>query len=156
MHRPSLEGLEKIDYEVELEAQRVKGHDFFCGLTFPVGEDYCSLILGGWGGGLTGLSSLGFLDAANNDTAEWVNYKNGRWYKVRLRVTKKRIGVWIDGEEVVDASVGGRKISIRIEVEPSKPFGIAAFTTEAAIRNIRIRKLRPEEAKKYEAEAYEF
>ena len=32
-------------------------------------------------------------------------------------------------------------ISIRIEVEESKPFGIASYATKAALRNIRIRRL---------------
>ena len=38
-----------MDYELRLEAKRVEGGDFFCGLTFPVGKEYCTLILGGWG-----------------------------------------------------------------------------------------------------------
>ena len=45
-------------YELTLEARRVDGNDFFCGLTFPVGDECCSLILGGWGGSITGLSSI--------------------------------------------------------------------------------------------------
>jgi hypothetical protein len=45
----------KQNFEVALEARRVEGSDFFCGLTFPVGESHCSLILGGWGGGVVGL-----------------------------------------------------------------------------------------------------
>ncbi|MHC4072135.1 MAG: LamG domain-containing protein [Planctomycetota bacterium] len=40
----------KTNYEITLEAMRVDGSDFFCGLTFPVGENFCSLVLGGWGG----------------------------------------------------------------------------------------------------------
>jgi len=40
----------RMDYEVEYEGRRVDGTDFFCGLTFPVGKEHCSLILGGWGG----------------------------------------------------------------------------------------------------------
>ena len=152
MHRPSLEGLETSDYEVEFEAQRAEGYDFFCALTFPVGKDFCTLVMGGWGGGVTGLSSLGGFDAANNDTSVWFNYENGRWYQVRLRVTRTRIGAWIDGEPVVDAAVSGRKIGIRIEVEPSRPFGIATFSTTGGIRNIRIRKMKPDKAKRYAAD----
>ena len=53
-------------YEIALEARRVEGHDFFCGLTFPVGDDPCSLILGGWGGGVVGLSSIDGEDAAHD------------------------------------------------------------------------------------------
>ena len=40
----------KVNYEVSLEAMRVAGEDFFCGLTFPVGDSFASLIVGGWGG----------------------------------------------------------------------------------------------------------
>jgi hypothetical protein len=51
------------DYEIELQAMRLAGSDFFCGLMFPVQTDHCSLIVGGWGGALVGLSSLNFHDA---------------------------------------------------------------------------------------------
>ena len=42
------------NYEIEFEAQRAAGSDFFVGLTFPVKKSSCSLILGGWGGGVLG------------------------------------------------------------------------------------------------------
>jgi hypothetical protein len=34
-------------YEVNLDAKRVAGNDFFCGITFPVNDRFCSLIVGG-------------------------------------------------------------------------------------------------------------
>ncbi|MEZ5299675.1 MAG: hypothetical protein R3F11_03245 [Verrucomicrobiales bacterium] len=34
---PGGEALPADGYEIELEARRVSGSDFFCGLTFPVG-----------------------------------------------------------------------------------------------------------------------
>jgi hypothetical protein len=45
------EELPQDDYELSFEARRISGSDIFCGLTFPVGNSHCSLILGGWGGG---------------------------------------------------------------------------------------------------------
>src|SRR4051794_18044919 len=39
-----------VDYEVTFEARKVEGSDFFCTTTFPVQGDYCSLVVGGWGG----------------------------------------------------------------------------------------------------------
>ena len=45
----------KMNYEVALDAARVMGSDFFCGLTVPVGDSFCSLIVGGWGGSLVGI-----------------------------------------------------------------------------------------------------
>lgn len=133
--------LPKINYEVELEAQRVDGSDFFCGLTFPVKNNPCSLIVGGWGGGVCGLSSIDDMDASENDTTSYETFKNKTWYKIRLKVTDKKIEAWIDGKPIVDQDLEGKKIGIRYEVEPSKPFGFSCWQTTAALRNIRIRSL---------------
>jgi hypothetical protein len=130
----------RMNYEVELQAMRVDGSDFFCGLTFPVGPDPCSLIVGGWGGGVVGLSSLDGQDAANNETAQYLSFEKGRWYKIRLRVLPDKIQAWIDDEKIVDAVTTDRKISIRPEVELSLPFGFSTWSTTGALRNIRIRK----------------
>jgi hypothetical protein len=130
-----------MNYEISLEAMRVDGSDFFCGLTFPVGKDPCSLIVGGWGGGVVGLSSLDGQDASSNETTQYMNFEKGRWYKVRLRVIPGKILAWIDGEKVIDVDVTDRKISVRIEVEESRPLGLASWSTTAALRNIELRKL---------------
>src|SRR5687768_9229555 len=61
----------RVNYEVSLEAMRVEGNDFFCGLTFAAGKDPCSLIVGGWGGGVVGLSSLDGEDASSNETTQY-------------------------------------------------------------------------------------
>ena len=131
----------RMNYEVALDAMRVEGSDFFCGLTFPVGEDPCSFIVGGWGGGVVGISSLDGQDAANNETAQYLNFERGRWYKIRLQVIPGKIQAWIDDERVVDVDTAGRKLSIRTEVEPSLPFGFSTWSTTGALRHIRIRKL---------------
>ncbi len=128
-------------YEVRLGAARLDGTDFFCGLTFPVGEDCCSLILGGWGGALVGLSCIDGWDAASNETTRFVSFEAGRTYRVRLRVSPERIEAWIDGESIVDVAIAGRKIGVRSEVLLSRPLGIAAFSTIAAISDVRIRPL---------------
>lgn len=135
----------KTNYEVELDAMRVSGSDFFCGLTFPVKDDPCSLILGGWGGGLIGLSSINGMDASENETTNYKEFKNGQWYSIRLRVLDDRILAWVDDEEVVDQDLTDRKISVRIEVELSEPFGLATYETRAAVRNFRLRTLSEKE-----------
>ncbi len=63
---------------------------------FPVKKSHCSLVLGGWGGSLTGLSSLDGFDASENETTNVMDFKEGQWYKIRLRVTEKKIEAWID------------------------------------------------------------
>ena len=138
----------KINYEVSLEAKRVEGHDFFCGLTVPVGNDFASLIVGGWGGSVVGISSLYGEDAAHNETTKNMRFKTGQWYRIRLRVQEGRIQAWIDDEQVVDVSTKGKKISIRDEVEGSKPFGISSWRTTAAVKDIKVRKLPADELKK--------
>jgi hypothetical protein len=133
--------LPRMSYEISLEAMRVEGSDFFCGLTFPVGKDPCSLIVGGWGGGVVGLSSLDGQDAANNETTRYVTFKEKQWYHIRLQVTPKSIRAWIDADKVVDVTTEEKAFSIRLEMEESKPLGIATWSTTAALRNIKIRKL---------------
>lgn len=131
----------RMNYEINLDAMRVDGSDFFCGLTFPVGKDPCSLIVGGWGGGVVGLSSLDGEDAANNETTQYMNFEAGRWYHIRVRVEPEKIQAWIDQEQVANVDTKGRRISIRIEVEPSVPLGIAAWSTTAALKNIQLKRL---------------
>jgi hypothetical protein len=129
------------DYEISLDAQRADGNDFFCGLTFPVGQDPCSFIVGGWGGGVVGLSSIDGEDAAHNATTSFKEFKTGRWYTIRVRVSPERIVCFIDDEQVVDQPLADKKLSIRDEVSPSKPLGIATYATTALVKNIRWRPL---------------
>ena len=74
----------KINYEVTLEAKRIEGNDFFCGVTFPVGKSPCTLILGGWGGTAVGLSNIDNNSAIENETTQFRDFKRDRWYAIRL------------------------------------------------------------------------
>ena len=58
----------KTNYEISLEAMKIEGNDFLCGLTFPVGDSFATLIMGGWGGGVTGISNIDNSDASENPT----------------------------------------------------------------------------------------
>lgn len=126
------------DYEVTLEAKKVDGNDFFCGMTFPAGKYPCTLITGGWGGTVVGLSSINGLDASENETTINRSFEKDRWYKISLRVTDSKIEARIDNEIVIDFTIDGNILSIRPEVDLSKPFGIASWRTTAALRNIRL------------------
>lgn len=130
-----------INYEVQLEAKKITGNDFFCGMTFPVNDMFCSLIVGGWSGTIVGLSSIESLDASENETTSLRRFEHGKWYSIRLRVTTEKIEAWIDDEQVVDFTTTGRHLSIRPEVGLSRPFGIASWRTTAALRNIIVREL---------------
>ena len=132
----------KMNYEVTLEAMRVEGTDFFCGLTFPYGETHATFVLGGWGGGIVGLSSINGDDASENETTQIKKFDKGRWYRVRLRVAPEKIEAWIDDEQMVNVTTQGKKITMRAgEIELSEPFGIASFRTQAALRGIKLRRL---------------
>jgi hypothetical protein len=128
-------------YEISLDARRVAGNDFFCGITFPVGKSPCTLIIGGWGGATVGLSSINGKDAAENETTSIRNFDSGRWYHIRLVVTDDYIRSWIDSDRVVDFTIGTKKLSVRPEVELSRPFGITSWNTTAAIRNIHLQRI---------------
>lgn len=132
------------DYEIELEAKIVDGNDFFCGLTFPVPaqRSHCTLIVGGWGGTVVGLSNVNGMDASINTTRHDRPFTPGRWYRIRTRVLADFLEVWIDGETVIGLDIRERRISMRPgAIEQCKPIGIATWRTAAAYRNLRLRLL---------------
>jgi len=138
----------RMNYEISLQAKRVDGSDFFCGLTFPYGEKPCSLVVGGWGGGVVGISNIDYQDAYNNETCEFKVFENDKWYDIRLRVTPKRIKAWIDGKEIVNVETTDKDIDIRSEMEWCRPLGVATWRTTGAVRgmNFHAFKEAPEEA----------
>ncbi len=140
--------LPKVDYEITFEAQRIEGTDFFGTITFPVQKDSCSFVLGGWGGGVTGLSTLDGYSAIENQTTGYREFEQGKWYKVRVRVTKTKIETWIDDKQVVDVDYTDKKIGIRIEVELSKPLGFTTYRTTGALRALKLTELEAAPAEK--------
>ena len=126
----------KVKYKVSLEARKTTGNDFFCGMTFPVNDQFCSLIVGGWGGPVVGLSCIDGKDAANNQTRIMKNFETDIWYDIQLQVSDSAIVAWIDNEKVVDFDYRGRELYVRPEVELSRPFGICSWETTGELRNI--------------------
>jgi hypothetical protein len=136
-------GLPNVNYEIALDVMKTDGGDFFCGLTFPVKDSFCSLILGGWGGGVVGLSSLDGMDASENDTSKNMYFEKNRWFHVRVRVLEKQIQTWIDEQKVIDVDTTDRKVGLRAgSIEMSAPLGLATYQTDAAYRNIVLRPVK--------------
>ena len=127
------------NYEITLLARRMDGSDFFCGLTFPVEDSFATLVLGGWGGALCGISSFDDEDASHNETKSFQRFDQGKWYDVRLRVSPGRIQAWVDDRPIVNVLTKGKKIGLRGEMDPSKPLGISSFQTQAEIKDIKIK-----------------
>lgn len=133
--------LPTTNYEISLRAMRVEGGDFFAGVTFPVADSFCSLILGGWGGTVVGLSSINGMDASENETTQSMEFERGRWYTVRIRVTPAKIEAWLDERQIIAQGITGKKIDTRIEVDPSRPLGVASWRTTSSVRDVRLRRL---------------
>jgi sugar phosphate isomerase/epimerase len=132
----------RMNYEISLDAMKLDGDDFFCALTVPVGQSFCTLVVGGWGGSLVGISNIDEMDASENFTTQFRKFISNRWYRIRLRVTAKKLEAWIDDEQLVDADIEGKKISMRLgEIEMSQPLGITTFRTRSAVRDIKLRTL---------------
>lgn len=129
------------NYELEVVAARMDGVDFFCGLTFPVGESFLTLVLGGWGGSTCGLSSIDDEDAANNATMRLKGFESGRDYTVLVRVDRDQVEVLLDGEPFTSTKRTDAAFSLRPEVEICRPLGIASFGTVARIKSLRWRPL---------------
>lgn len=132
----------KGNYEISLEAKRVVGNDFFCGLTFPIGGTNATLIVGGWGGGVVGISSIDGYDASENETTKFKGFEKDRWYPIRVRVGPEKLEAWVNQEKVVDVKMAGKKFGLRSgPIEQSVPLGIATYETTSHLRNIVLRLL---------------
>jgi hypothetical protein len=132
----------KMNYEIELEAQRRSGLDFFCAVTFPVNERFVTFVVGGWGGSTVGISSINRKDASENETSTIRHFKDNRWYKIRVKVEPERIQTWIDEERVVDLETRGKDLGLRTgEIDLSVPLGLATFRTTAAFKNVRLHRI---------------
>lgn len=131
----------KENYELRMQGRRVDGFDFFAAITFPVGQEHCSFVLGGWGGGMVGVSSIDGMDASSNETTQYKEFENGRWYAIRIRVDEKRVRCWIDDQEYATVERADHTLSIRIEMDPCLPMGIASFMTRSELKNIELKKL---------------
>jgi hypothetical protein len=164
----------KVNYEIELEARRDNGVDFFATTTFPYKDECCSLVIGGWGGMVIGISCVDGYDASENETCQWMQLKDDVWYRIRIRVSEDKIEAWVNeldekdepikndhiirrngngDERVVNLITNERKISTRIEVDLCRPFGITTWCTEGHIRNIRTRNLPKSEVEAITEEA---
>lgn len=133
--------LPTTNYEITLEAKRLQGVDFFVGLTFPVGDiKHCAtLVCGGWGGSVTGISCINGMDASDNNTSTYQRYKDDEWYAIKLRVTPNNLSVWLGDKQVVDEDIEGKKISVRSgPIESYLPLSLTTFNTTAAIRNMKL------------------
>ena len=137
--------LPKTNYELTYEAQRIDGSDFFAAATFPVGTAFITLVNGGWGGSITGLSSLDGSDASENNSSRFFKYENGKWYRFRVWVTDKTIRGWINDQSVVRVNYEGRHVSTRIESRRNQPLGFATYDSTGSIRAIAIRPLAEKE-----------
>ena len=120
----------------------MEGSDFFAALTFPVKDSFCTLINGGWGGSVVGLSSLDGDDASENDTSTIGDFEKGHWYIFRVEVTENRIRAWIGDTLKIDADITGRQVGLRFgEIDLNEPLGFAAYSTVGGIRKVEYRRL---------------
>ncbi|MSR48287.1 MAG: hypothetical protein EXS13_14710 [Planctomycetes bacterium] len=130
-----------MNYEIEVEAARVSGTDFFCALTFPVGDAHLTLVLGGWGGSTCGFSCLDGRDASSNPTTRYRRFEKGRFVTARVRVTPECVDAFLDGEALCSTPLADVALSLRTEILPCQPLGIASYATTAQLRAVRWRPL---------------
>jgi hypothetical protein len=133
------------DYAIEYEAMREDGQDFFGTVTFPARSlDTCaSLVIGGWGGALTGISCIDGFDASENSTRSEQKIENGQWHRFRVEVRSDEIRAWMDRRLIVAASISGRRPGLRTgDIEMCAPFGFATYATTGRVRGLVVERLK--------------
>jgi hypothetical protein len=145
--------LPREGYEISWDAMRVDGSDFFAALVFPVGpktkdgKDKCvSLVAGGWGGMVVGISAINHMYAHENETTRSHEFVNGRWYRFTLQVTPDVIRCLIDGKEQFKVGVREKQLTMHVsEIQSCEPLGFSSYQTTGAIRHLQIRRLKKDE-----------
>lgn len=135
------EDLPTMNYELIVQAKKLQGNDFFCGITFPFNKSHATMVCGGWGGSLVGVSSIDDNDASENGTAQFEKFDNDKLYTMRIRVTPNRIQTWIDDKQMADIDTKGKKIDIRSGIDEACPLGISTYQTTSAVKSIKLKKL---------------
>jgi hypothetical protein len=135
--------LPREGYALEVRATKLAGHDFFCGLTFPIGEECASLILGGWGGTTCGLSCIDGRDASENETTCYRRFEAGREVRLRVEVSASEVRALLDGEPLCSVARAGKRFAVRGEVVASQPLGYCAFATRTALHALELQPLLP-------------
>jgi hypothetical protein len=128
------------NYIIYYEARRTSGNDIFGGLSFPYGDTFATLVVGGWGGSVCGLSSIDDNDASGNETTTYIHFKDNQWYPVQLRVTTDSIRAVIGTVKVVDIATAGKKINLRGGTF-APGLTLCTYLTTGEIRNLRLKRL---------------
>ena len=134
-------GMPDTNYTISYEAMRVEGRDIFGMCTFPVGshQSHATFVIGGWGGTVTGISSIEFLDASENQTRAEQPFENNRWYRIRIEVRPDDLRAWVNDRPVVNASIKGKKVTLRHgDIDRCAPFGFATWNTTAKVRRVSV------------------
>jgi hypothetical protein len=140
-------GLPGTDYAIHYEAMRVEGDDIFGMCTFPVAshEAHATFVIGGWGGTLTGISSIDFKDASENSTRAEQRFENGVWHRVKIEIRAEDLRAWVNDRPVVNVSIKGKKVGLRPGyIDHCLPFGFATWNTKAKIRRVQVTALHHE------------
>jgi len=135
-----------MNYELSLEAMRAEGSDFFIALTIPVETNFCTVIIGGWGGCLCGVSSVDYTDASENQWSEAIKFENNRWYTLRVRVTPGVLQIFLN-DDLYRARIDfldSKRLSLRPgDIDKTKPLGLATYNTRALWRNFTLTPITP-------------
>lgn len=140
------DSLPNSDYIIYYEAKRVEGYDIFAGLSFPCGDSYASLIIGGWGGIVNGLSCINGYDASENETTQHFSVRDNEWLPIELYVTTERIRAVLKNDVLFDVSTKGKNIHLRGGLLDTG-FTLWTYLTTGEIKNLRIKKLKNQDEK---------
>jgi hypothetical protein len=138
--------LPREGYTLLVRATKLAGHDFFCGLSFPIGAECATLILGGWGGTTCGLSCIDGRDASENETTSYRRFEPGRVVAIRIDVSATQVRAEVDSELLFDVARAGKRFAVRGEVVASQPLGYCAFATRTALHEIALIRTHPDPA----------
>ena len=141
----------RVGYEVSFEAMFRGRNGTMCHMVFPYKTTECGFHVGGWENTVVCLDRV---DGRYDLVRQRMAVEEGRWHRVRLRVTEPRIEAWVDDVKAIDFDPQGHTLSLIDLHHCMTPLGLRCWKATTALRGLRLRRLKPEGAQAPKAGAW--
>lgn len=91
------------DYTIEVKGRKLSGHEGFFVLFHAIDGDFWQWNVGGWNNTRTAIQHVVGDNAQDAGASRPVTVETGRWYDLKLEVSKGRIKTYIDGKLINDS-----------------------------------------------------
>jgi len=135
--------LPRGDYELSLEVMSHSKIGGFLIIAFPIDTSATMVGIDAREDGKIG-AGMNVVSESEKKIVAKTKFEEGRWYRIRVRVTKSRVLVLLDEEKLFDWARPQQSFRMPLQWAALVPLGIGNYDTVTSVRNIMVRRLGPQ------------